>query len=62
MASAPGLTLLQQVRGQWFNATSSLFAFCTVKPELQEVVSKFRLLQVRLTSLLYCAGLRFSPQ
>mmetsp|Transcript_15590 Transcript_15590/g.34960 ORF Transcript_15590/g.34960 Transcript_15590/m.34960 type:complete len:564 (+) Transcript_15590:128-1819(+) len=53
-----GLTLLQQVRGQWFNATSSLFAFCTVKPELQEVVSKFRLLQVRLTSLLYCAGLR----
>mmetsp|Transcript_60784 Transcript_60784/g.144815 ORF Transcript_60784/g.144815 Transcript_60784/m.144815 type:complete len:590 (+) Transcript_60784:184-1953(+) len=53
-----GLTLLQQVRGQWFNATSSLVAFCTVKPEFEERVQQFRLLQVRLTSLLYCAGLR----
>jgi len=53
-----GLTLLQQVRGQWFNATSSLVAFCTMKPDLQDRVNQFRLLQVRLTSMLYCAGLR----
>mmetsp|Transcript_21360 Transcript_21360/g.49656 ORF Transcript_21360/g.49656 Transcript_21360/m.49656 type:complete len:614 (+) Transcript_21360:142-1983(+) len=53
-----GLTLLQQVRGQWFNATSSLFAFCSVDSHLQDDVNKFRLLQVRLTSLLYCAALR----
>ena len=28
-----GTTLMGRIRGQWFNATSNLFAFCTSNPE-----------------------------
>jgi len=53
-----GATLLQQVRGEWFNATSSLFAFCTDAKERAAEVEKFQHMLVRLMSMLYCAGLQ----
>jgi predicted membrane chloride channel (bestrophin family) len=52
-----GATLIEQVRGEWFNATSSLFAFCTPDPSKQAQVSKFQHLFVRLMSMLFCAAL-----
>lgn len=53
-----GVSLLQQVRGEWFNATSSLIAFCAPSAELATEVERFQHLLVRLVSLLYCAGLQ----
>eukprot|EP00927_Polykrikos_kofoidii_P083347 TRINITY_DN8504_c0_g2_i1.p1 TRINITY_DN8504_c0_g2~~TRINITY_DN8504_c0_g2_i1.p1 ORF type:complete len:572 (+),score=90.86 TRINITY_DN8504_c0_g2_i1:62-1717(+) len=53
-----GTTLLNQVRGEWFNAVSSLFAFCSDKDEKRQEVKKFQALIVRLMSLLYCSALQ----
>eukprot|EP00930_Biecheleria_cincta_P022788 TRINITY_DN16579_c0_g2_i1.p1 TRINITY_DN16579_c0_g2~~TRINITY_DN16579_c0_g2_i1.p1 ORF type:complete len:589 (+),score=94.98 TRINITY_DN16579_c0_g2_i1:159-1925(+) len=52
-----GATSLQQTRGEWFNACSSLFAFSTQKQEKQAEVKRFHQFIVRLFSLLWCTGL-----
>lgn len=52
-----GGTLLQQLRGEWFNAFSSLLAFCSSKPEMVQDVTHFKHRLVRLTSLLYMVAL-----
>eukprot|EP00927_Polykrikos_kofoidii_P074581 TRINITY_DN70593_c0_g1_i1.p1 TRINITY_DN70593_c0_g1~~TRINITY_DN70593_c0_g1_i1.p1 ORF type:complete len:588 (+),score=97.10 TRINITY_DN70593_c0_g1_i1:47-1765(+) len=53
-----GATLLLQVRGEWFNATSSLISFCSHDPEKRKQVEEFQHKIVRLMSMLYCAGLQ----
>jgi len=53
-----GATLLQQVRGEWYNASSSLLAFTSSKPEKQEQVKAFEREFICLMSMLYCAGLQ----
>lgn len=53
-----GATLISQVRGEWFNAVSSLFAFTSRKPEKAEEVYAFRQLLIRLASMMYCAALQ----
>ena len=50
--------LLSRIRGQWFNATSSLFAFCSENKEKQADVQQFQHYLVRLLSLLHCAALQ----
>merc|ERR1719506_3124213 len=52
-----GGTLLQQLRGEWFNSFSSLLAFCSSKPEMVQDVTHFKHRLVRLTSLLYMVAL-----
>ena len=37
-----GATLMQQTRGEWFNAISSCFAFCNPRPEHKEKVVQFQ--------------------
>ena len=37
-----GATLLQQTRGEWFNAVSSVFAFCNPQPDVKEKVNRFQ--------------------
>lgn len=64
-----GATLLSRTTGQWFNATSSLFAFCAVPgdkdladedpKETKARVKKFKNYLVRLMSLLHCAALQY---
>lgn len=51
-----GATLLQQTRGEWFNAVSSVFAFCNPQPDVKEKVNRFQGLIVRLMSLLFCSA------
>jgi len=53
-----GGTLLQEVRGVWFNATSNLIAFSNSSHAQKEDVAKFRQFLVRLMSLLYCTALQ----
>lgn len=53
-----GATLIQQVRGEWFNAISSLFSFCNCTPERAEKVLIFQHLLVRLMSMLFCQALQ----
>lgn len=53
-----GATLLHQIRGEWFNAVSCLFAFCSPAPEKRAEVEHFQNLVVRLTSMLHCAALQ----
>jgi len=53
-----GATLISQVRGEWFNAISSLFAFTSRKPHMADKVDEFRHLLVRLASMMYCAALQ----
>mmetsp|Transcript_55278 Transcript_55278/g.152204 ORF Transcript_55278/g.152204 Transcript_55278/m.152204 type:complete len:399 (-) Transcript_55278:218-1414(-) len=53
-----GATLMGRIRGQWFNATSNLFAFCSVKEEKEHQVHHFQQYLVRLVSLLHCAALQ----
>lgn len=53
-----GGTLLQQLRGEWFNAVSNLMAFCSNQPEKKHSVLKFQHQTVRLFSLLYGSALR----
>merc|ERR1719424_1176708 len=51
-----GGTLLQQLRGEWFNAYSCLVAFCNTAPEKKGEVIQFQQQLVRMFSLLYgCA-------
>eukprot|EP00928_Gymnodinium_smaydae_P040159 TRINITY_DN27283_c0_g1_i1.p1 TRINITY_DN27283_c0_g1~~TRINITY_DN27283_c0_g1_i1.p1 ORF type:complete len:504 (-),score=64.60 TRINITY_DN27283_c0_g1_i1:288-1799(-) len=52
-----GGSLLQQLRGEWFNAFSSLLAFCSTLPEKQDDVVAFKHQLARLVSLLYSAAL-----
>jgi len=52
-----GGTLLQQLRGEWFNAYSCLVAFGNKSPEKQEEVAEFQQQLVRLFSLLYGSAL-----
>jgi len=53
-----GATLIQQTRGEWFNAVSSLFAFCSQAEEKKDKVTEFQNLLVRLMSMLYCQALQ----
>jgi len=53
-----GGTLLQQVRGVWFNATSNLIAFSNSSSAAQCDLAKFQQLLVKLMSLLYCTALQ----
>mmetsp|Transcript_38038 Transcript_38038/g.88976 ORF Transcript_38038/g.88976 Transcript_38038/m.88976 type:complete len:600 (-) Transcript_38038:86-1885(-) len=53
-----GTTLLQQVRGEWYSAVSSLFAFFTTASDKKEEVDRHKHLIIRLMSLMYCAGLQ----
>eukprot|EP00931_Biecheleriopsis_adriatica_P079516 TRINITY_DN52927_c0_g1_i1.p1 TRINITY_DN52927_c0_g1~~TRINITY_DN52927_c0_g1_i1.p1 ORF type:complete len:638 (+),score=108.64 TRINITY_DN52927_c0_g1_i1:73-1986(+) len=53
-----GATLVNQVRGEWFNAVSALIAFCSRAPEQQSHVEDFQNLLVRLSSVLYCSALQ----
>merc|ERR1719183_781693 len=52
-----GGTLLQQLRGEWFNAYSNLLAFCNTSPDRREDVRLFQHRLVRLVSLLYASAL-----
>lgn len=51
-----GATLMRMVRGQWFNATQSLFAFCSTDPSLACDVEHFQHHLTRLVSMLFCAA------
>mmetsp|Transcript_5028 Transcript_5028/g.8993 ORF Transcript_5028/g.8993 Transcript_5028/m.8993 type:complete len:448 (-) Transcript_5028:32-1375(-) len=53
-----GGTLLQQLRGEWFNSFSCLMAFCSQSPEKREEVRHFQQRAVRLFSLLYGCALQ----
>lgn len=53
-----GGTLLQQLRGEWFNAFSSLLAFCNDDPAAQGHVRLFQHRLARLMSLLYSSALQ----
>mmetsp|Transcript_104384 Transcript_104384/g.207301 ORF Transcript_104384/g.207301 Transcript_104384/m.207301 type:complete len:547 (-) Transcript_104384:142-1782(-) len=53
-----GGTLLQQLRGEWFNAYSSLLAFCNTSPDKHEEVLAFQHRLARLCSLLYCTAIQ----
>lgn len=53
-----GTTLLHKVRATWFNAVSSLFAFCSTKKDRVADVESFQQLVVRLVSLLFCSALQ----
>jgi len=53
-----GGTLLQQTRGEWFNAYSSLIAFTTPDPELEAEVEAYQHMLARLMSLLFCSALQ----
>lgn len=51
-----GGTLLLQVRGEWFNAYSSLIALCSMQPEKALEVMRFQHQLMRLMSMLYGAA------
>lgn len=53
-----GATLIQQVRGEWFTATSSLVAWCNPDATKRMEVEKFQNLLVRLMSMLYMSALQ----
>lgn len=53
-----GGTLLQQIRGEWFNAYSSLLAFCNPDPAKQTEILHFQHQLARLMSLLYGSALQ----
>jgi len=52
-----GGTLLQQARGEWYNAYSNLIAFSSHKEDKIAQVQKFHHILARLVSLLYAAAL-----
>jgi len=52
-----GGTLLQQLRGEWFNAFSNLMAVCNTDPARKQEVIEFQHRLIRLVSLLYCAAI-----
>lgn len=51
-------TLLQQCRGEWFNAYSSIVAFSSTDPLKALEIEKFHHQLARLMSLLYCQALQ----
>eukprot|EP00930_Biecheleria_cincta_P019210 TRINITY_DN14724_c0_g1_i1.p1 TRINITY_DN14724_c0_g1~~TRINITY_DN14724_c0_g1_i1.p1 ORF type:complete len:554 (-),score=96.79 TRINITY_DN14724_c0_g1_i1:87-1748(-) len=51
-------TIMQRFRGNWFNAVSSCFSFCSPAPEKASEVLKFKHMLIRLLSLLYCSALQ----
>mmetsp|Transcript_60384 Transcript_60384/g.135995 ORF Transcript_60384/g.135995 Transcript_60384/m.135995 type:complete len:517 (-) Transcript_60384:161-1711(-) len=53
-----GATLMQRVRGVWFNSASHLFAFCSPDPEKAQAVAQAQHAIVKLMSLLYCTSLQ----
>eukprot|EP00933_Yihiella_yeosuensis_P050303 TRINITY_DN48078_c0_g1_i1.p1 TRINITY_DN48078_c0_g1~~TRINITY_DN48078_c0_g1_i1.p1 ORF type:complete len:542 (-),score=63.55 TRINITY_DN48078_c0_g1_i1:178-1803(-) len=53
-----GGTLLQQTRGEWFNAYSSLLAFSAVDERLMTKVEEFHHLLARFFSMLFCCALQ----
>jgi len=53
-----GATILQKLRGEWFNAFSSLMAFCNPNKSKQYEVLKFQHQLIRLMSLLYASALQ----
>merc|ERR1719414_1468048 len=53
-----GASLIVQIRGEWYQAVSSLFAFCSRDPDMEHQVRNFQDLIVRLMSLLYAASLQ----
>lgn len=53
-----GITLLQNIKGGWLNATSNLFSFCSGKEDKQQEVESFQHFLVRLMSMLYCTALQ----
>jgi len=53
-----GATLVVQTRGEWYQAVSSLFAFCSRDEKKHEAVEEFQDLIVRLVSLMYAAALQ----
>jgi predicted membrane chloride channel (bestrophin family) len=53
-----GGTLLQQLRGEWFNAFSSLMAFTNVAPDRRMEVLKFQHQLARMISMLYASALQ----
>lgn len=53
-----GGTLLQQTRGEWFNAYSSLIAFSATDVKMADKVEEFHHLLARLMSMLFCAALQ----
>lgn len=52
-----GAGLLNQVRGEWFNATSNLISFCSKDPSRREDVKNFQEILIRLMSMLHCHAL-----
>merc|ERR1719210_3011454 len=52
-----GGSLLQQARGEWFNAYSSLIAFCSSAEQKADDVRRFQRTLLRLMSMLYAAAL-----
>mmetsp|Transcript_20566 Transcript_20566/g.44972 ORF Transcript_20566/g.44972 Transcript_20566/m.44972 type:complete len:610 (+) Transcript_20566:78-1907(+) len=53
-----GGSLLQQARGEWYNAVSSLVAFCDQDPSMTWQVDCFQHLLVRLMSMMHCSALQ----
>merc|ERR1719189_2439908 len=53
-----GAALVQQMRGEWMNAISSVIAFCTQAEEKRVQVQEFQHLLVRLMSMLHCQALQ----
>eukprot|EP00929_Paragymnodinium_shiwhaense_P059175 TRINITY_DN29626_c0_g2_i1.p1 TRINITY_DN29626_c0_g2~~TRINITY_DN29626_c0_g2_i1.p1 ORF type:complete len:514 (+),score=122.50 TRINITY_DN29626_c0_g2_i1:137-1678(+) len=53
-----GGSVLQEMRGVWLNATSSLVAFCTRDPAKKEQVMAFQHLLVRIMSLMHCSAIQ----
>jgi len=53
-----GATLINQVRGEWFNAVSCLIAFSTTDPARSATKQEFQHTLVRLASILYCFALQ----
>eukprot|EP00428_Durinskia_dybowskii_P040208 CAMPEP_0170276634 /NCGR_PEP_ID=MMETSP0116_2-20130129/38301_1 /TAXON_ID=400756 /ORGANISM="Durinskia baltica, Strain CSIRO CS-38" /LENGTH=441 /DNA_ID=CAMNT_0010527905 /DNA_START=39 /DNA_END=1361 /DNA_ORIENTATION=+ len=52
-----GATLLLQARGEWFNAYSSLTAFCTTDQSRWKEVRSFQKILATLMSMLFCSAL-----
>lgn len=53
-----GGTLVNQMRGEWMNATSSLMAFCNDSKEKKAEIAHFQHLLIRLMSMLHCCALQ----
>jgi len=53
-----GVTLINQCRGQWFNAASAIISFCSSDVENAESVAHLQHKLVRLFSILYCSALQ----